>query len=99
MTKYSRVVVSLGYPADTRSRDIILLEHETTTLLGDAAEEMTRLELDSKLSKTEMVSRDFQLSDILRALTVEAGKEGCAPEKNVDKPSTLSVLNDALECL
>jgi hypothetical protein len=66
---------------------------------GDAAEEMTRLELGhSKLSKAEMVSLDFQLSDILRALTFESGKKGSAPEKSVDKLSTLSVLKDALEC-
>jgi hypothetical protein len=66
---------------------------------GDASEEMTRLELDSKLSKSEMVSRDFKLSDILRALMVDTANEGCAPGKSVDKSNTLSVLDDALDCL
>ena len=36
---------------------------------GDATQEMTRLELETKLSKAEMVSCDFHISDILRALT------------------------------
>jgi hypothetical protein len=66
---------------------------------GDATKEMTRLELENKLSKAEMVSGDFQLSGILRALVVSTGKEGQATEKSVDNPSTVSVLNDALECL
>ena len=34
-------------------------------------EEMSKLELESKLSKAEMISRDFQLSDILKALVVD----------------------------
>jgi hypothetical protein len=66
---------------------------------GDATKEMTRLELENKLSKAEMVSGDFQLSDMLRALAVDTGKEGHAEETSVDNPSAMSVLNDALECL
>jgi hypothetical protein len=45
---------------------------------GDASKEMTKLELETKLSKAVMVSRDFQISDILRALTTEAA-EGSSP--------------------
>ena len=43
---------------------------------GDAAQEMTRLELETKLSKVEMVSRDYQLADILLALTEEVEWRG-----------------------
>jgi hypothetical protein len=45
---------------------------------GDAAQEMTRLELETKLSKAEMISssaRDYQLADILLALTISTDEE------------------------
>lgn len=54
---------------------------------GDAAEEMTRLELESELSNAEMISRAFRqlrVSDTFGALAVKTGKEDCAaPEKVV----------------
>ncbi len=54
---------------------------------------MSRLELDSKLSKAEMASRDFHIFDILRALTeVESAdrkKHRIMPK--VEKPGVLSV--------
>ena len=54
---------------------------------------MSRLALDSKLSKAEMASRDFHISDILRALTeVESAdrkKHRITPK--VEKPGVLSV--------
>jgi hypothetical protein len=45
---------------------------------GDGHEEMSRLELDTKLSKAMMVSQDYQMADILKALT-EAESEGRKP--------------------
>lgn len=43
---------------------------------GDAAPETTRLELETKLSKVEMISHDYQLADILLALTEVEGRRG-----------------------
>jgi hypothetical protein len=69
---------------------------------GDDTKEMTRVELESKLSKASMVSKDFQIADILRALTVENdAREG--EEKQEEKaPSTenvLDVLDDVVGAL
>ena len=75
---------------------------------GDAAKEMTRLELETKLSKAEMVSRDFHIADILRALTeVETNKDSTGdkeeskqePPKKVDRKDVLSVLDDVVDAL
>jgi hypothetical protein len=49
---------------------------------GDASKEMTKLELETKLSKAVMVSRDYHISDILRALTeAEAGSSSISAEE------------------
>ena len=79
---------------------------------GDASEEMSRLELESKLSKAEMVSRDFGIADILRALhddsnenayvEEEEAKQGA--EDGADVSTTrahdiLSVLDDVMDTL
>ena len=78
---------------------------------GDASQEMSRLELESKLSKAEMVSRDFQLADILRTLTMEDYKHtstkenegklalGDSEECSDDKPDILSVLDEVVDAL
>ena len=78
---------------------------------GDAAQEMTRLELETKLNKASMVSRDFQISDILRALTenVEGGqaKSSAAdgsennkkPPAMPDRANVLDVLDEVVGAL
>jgi hypothetical protein len=65
---------------------------------GDPSQEMSRLELESKLSKAEMVSRDFALSDILRALTVNESPVE-RTEKTMEKADVLSVLDDVMNTL
>ena len=80
---------------------------------GDASHEMTRLELETKLNKASMVSRDFHISDILRALTenVEVGggdmKPGAtsdetakkAPPAMPDRANVLDVLDEVVGTL
>jgi hypothetical protein len=68
---------------------------------GDPSKEMSRLELESKLSKAEMVSRDFALSDILRALTVEDSPTQDSEEKAppMEKADVLSVLDDVMNTI
>ena len=59
---------------------------------------MTRLELESKLSKAEMVSRDFALGDIVRALTAEASSgDKSATGAAMEKQDVLSVLDNVLD--
>jgi hypothetical protein len=63
---------------------------------GDMASEMSKLELETKLSKAEMVSKDYQISDILAALTgdviAEAGSDG-KDEAQEDKKHPADVLD------
>jgi hypothetical protein len=66
---------------------------------GDGHEEMSRLELDTKLSKAMMVSQDYQMSDILKALT-QAESEGrrtpMAEDKEEDE-DVLALLDDVVD--
>lgn len=66
---------------------------------GDAAKEMTKLELETKLSKAIMVSNDYHISDIIRALTVDAENE--REETKEVKPSAqvLDVFDEVLGAL
>jgi hypothetical protein len=78
---------------------------------GDAAKEMTKLELETKLSKAAMVTKDFQIADILRALTDNNGTatvegeddidqgEGKEEEKVHAKENFLDVLDDVVGAL
>ena len=74
----------------------------------DGYEQMSKLELESKLSKAEMISRDFQLCDILKALIVTEANEGVDDddEKNqkvapqtLKKEGILSVLDDVVDTI
>lgn len=72
---------------------------------GDPSEEMSRLEFESKLSKAEMVSRDFGIADILRALHDD--DDIAEEEKHSSEPAApaartqdvLSVLDDVMNTL
>ena len=64
---------------------------------GDGSREMTHLELESKLSKAEMASCDFALSDILRSLT-EVETEPPANQKAA-RADVLSVIDDVMSTL
>lgn len=67
---------------------------------GDSSELMSDLELQGKLSKAEMVSRDFALSDIFRALTnIEDESKPATVEKEVEKTDVLSVLDDVINAI
>ena len=75
---------------------------------GDPTKEMSRLELETKLSKAEMVSRDFHISDILKALTDVEGDAANGEEKEAHpddakpaakKPDMLDVLEDIVDVL
>jgi hypothetical protein len=65
---------------------------------GDASREMTRLELENKLSKPDMVSRDSAFPDILRALTMQDAFDPPVVEP-VGKKDVLSVLDDVMSTL
>eukprot|EP00934_Nitzschia_sp_Nitz4_P002314 Nitzschia sp. Nitz4//scaffold42_size132992//38047//38739//NITZ4_003387-RA/size132992-processed-gene-0.7-mRNA-1//1//CDS//3329551682//2314//frame0 len=65
---------------------------------GDSADLMSELELQGKLSKAEMISRDFALSDIVRALTSEQA-EPVVPPSATEKQDVLSVLEDVMNTL
>jgi hypothetical protein len=66
---------------------------------GDSSKEMTRLELESKLSKAAMISQDFGIGDILRALTMEEEIEESAAQKEAQARDVLSVIDDVINTL
>lgn len=67
---------------------------------GDASKEMSKLELEGKLAKAEMVSRNFGLSDIVRALTLnEQTPEMKEETKIMEKEDVLAVLDDVMDAL
>jgi hypothetical protein len=67
---------------------------------GDASQEMSRLELEIKLSKAQIISRDFALGDILRVLTsVEETSGGVIESQTVKNRDVLSVLDDVMNTL
>ena len=71
---------------------------------GDASQEMTRLELETKLSKAEMISKDYQIADILRALTEGVDMDDYADEQKKkpaasDRANVLEVLDEVVGAL
>jgi hypothetical protein len=70
---------------------------------GSQYEEMDRLELEGKLSKAIMISQDFHMVDILKALTeaeaAERGADGkpAAEEKENDDEDVLGMLDDVID--
>ena len=79
------------YPSDLISDTKLQWEIRQWNLQhGDASQEMTRLELETKLNKASMVSRNFHISDILRALTenVESGGADMKPSAATSEETT-----------
>mmetsp|Transcript_38611 Transcript_38611/g.93348 ORF Transcript_38611/g.93348 Transcript_38611/m.93348 type:complete len:249 (-) Transcript_38611:109-855(-) len=75
---------------------------------GDMTTEMSKLELDMKLTKAQMMSKEYHVSDILHALTGDAiseeEKDGKAKEitkawANQGAPDVLDLLDDVLEAV
>lgn len=66
---------------------------------GDASQQMSELELEGKLSKAMMISRDVPLSDIVLALAAEEGVTPSAPTKKNTKEDVQNVLDDVLDAL
>jgi hypothetical protein len=66
---------------------------------GDASQEMSELELQGKLSKAMMISRDVPLSEIVLALAAEEGITPSAPVKKNTKEDVQNVLDDVLDTL
>lgn len=62
---------------------------------GDMTTEMSKLELETKLSKAEMVSKEYHISDILQALTGDMMISRAAGEEKLDdqKPAPVDVLD------
>lgn len=61
---------------------------------GDAYDEMTRLEVESKTVKATMISQGYQTADILKALVLEhAGEEKVDLLEDDRKLSAIDVLN------
>jgi hypothetical protein len=66
------------------------------------ASEMSKLELETKMSKAEMVSKEYHISDILAALTgnaiAEAGSNGKdeAQEDKKQPADVLDILNEVV---
>jgi hypothetical protein len=65
---------------------------------GDGHEEMSRLELDTKLAKAMMVSQDYQMADILKAL-IAAESEGGKPmaKDEEEDEDVLALLDDVVD--
>jgi hypothetical protein len=66
---------------------------------GDASQQMSELELEGKLSKAMMISRDVPLSDIVLALAAEEGATASAPVVKNTKEDVQNVLDDVLDTL
>jgi hypothetical protein len=74
---------------------------------GDSTDMLSKLEMESKLSKAEMVSRNFNLNDILRALShdrvlpVNTDEEVADPgvASRPKKPDFLALLDDTIDTL
>lgn len=67
---------------------------------GDPSEQMSELELEGKLSKAMMISREVPLSEIVKALAAEQGvasKPAATPK--LAKEDMLSVLDDVVDTL
>lgn len=65
---------------------------------GDASQQMSELELEGKLNKAMMISREVPLSDIVLALAADSGAEPIAPKK-MEKVDVSDVLDDVLSAL
>lgn len=67
---------------------------------GDPSQQMTELELQGKLSKAMMISRDLPLSDIVRALAADQAASQPPPAApKMEKQDVLSVLDDVMNTL
>ena len=66
---------------------------------GDASQQMSELELQGKLSKAMMISRDIPLSDIVMALAAEQELSPSAPVTKNTKEDVQNVLDDVLDAL
>jgi len=73
---------------------------------GDSAQLMSDLELEGKLSKAMMISREVPLQDIVRALAADQAasinadsKPAAAPSKKLAKEDVLSALDDIVDIL
>lgn len=67
---------------------------------GDPSQQMSELELEGKLSKAMMISREVPLSEIVKALAAEQGvasKPAATPK--LAKEDVLSVLDDVVDTL
>jgi hypothetical protein len=65
---------------------------------GDGAQQMTKLELETKISKAVMVSKDYHIGDILRALTEIEVEEDDKPAAK-EEANVLDVLDEVCDTL
>lgn len=67
---------------------------------GDASQQMSELELQGKLSKAMMISRDVPLAEIVRALAADQATSAPPPAvPKMEKQDVLDVLDDVMNTL